>query len=694
MAFADLNRDGRPDLITNDFKTDQVSVLLGKARLSFAPAKVYATGANPWGLAVGDLNRDGKPDVVTANCWGGNVSVLLGDGKGTLGAKTDKDVTGGSNTDCPQGVAVADLNRDGKPDVAVAIETGHAIKILLGSGDGKLGDATAIADVPATAMPVFVALADIDRNGTPDLLAADIANDAVLVLRGNGDGTFALDTSYPVGADPRQVAVGDINKDGIQDILTANEGSANVSVLIGQADGSFAGAVPYSPGFAVRSIALADTNADGHLDIITGNGLNRKVSVMPGHGDGTFDTATAFAAGRFTNGVATADLNRDGLPEIAAANQNGNSLSVLKNVLSPKPTGGSWLKSEDKGTGTGPAFVATGDINRDGSVDLIVANQGSNNLSVLRGNQAGTFGVARSVTLPAGISAPTHVALGDLNRDGKPDLAVAGTGGIAVLIRKPNGSFARRAFLGRSAAAVAIGDVDGNGVPDLIAANPAEDKVTVIRRRANGRVLQARAYDVGDEPVSLKLADLNRDGRLDIAVANKSGNSVSLLLRRPLKPIFALAAVSPSVGSSPRALEVADFDTDGKLDIAVINHDSSNLSILLRSPSGSFEAAVNYPAGGKGTSLTLADINRDGVLDAAIASDAGGALPRQRVKVLYGKRDGTFRAPAPIGPLTGTNLSSVASGDFNGDGRPDLAVTNVPGNLVRTFINQPATGTP
>ena len=694
VVLSDLNRDGKLDIVTADFRDDQVSVLLGQAGMTYAPAVAYPVGSTPnpfpnpgpnsrpWNLAAGDVNNDGKPDVVTVNCNSLDVSVLLGNGLGGLGTKTDYAVSTTPGA-CPQGVAIADLNRDGRPDLAVAVESEHAVKILLGTGAGAFGPATAIPDVPASALPVFVAAADINRDGILDLLVTDIANNAVHAFRGAAGAGFSFDASFPVGNHPTQAAVADLDRDGNLDLVTTNEDADSISVLIGQTGGSFGAATEHAAGNGVRSVSVADVNADGALDIVAGNGLGASIGVLAGNGDGSFQAVALFAAGAFANGVAVADLNRDGRPEVVVTSQDGGSVGLLTNLV-PQPNGGNFPSGRRADTGQTPSSVVSGDIDRDGIADAITANKNDNTLSFLKGSATGTFGTPSAIILPAAVTAPTSVALGDVNRDGKIDLAVGGTGGIALLRGNGDGTFTTlKTFLGRTATAVAIADLDSNGIPDIAATNPEDDTVTIIRRWANGNYRTPVTVATGDEPVALKLADLNRDGLLDMAIANKAGNSITRLLQGRNRVFQPIAGTLP-VGNSPQDIEAMDFNGDGLMDIAVVNHDSSTLSVLLRKPGRGFRATLNYALGVQPTGLALADVNRDGVLDAVIAGDAGLA---KRIRILRGRRDGQFlRTPLGVG---GANaLSDITTVDANGDGAPDIVAANGGGNAVSTFLNQ------
>jgi hypothetical protein len=224
VAVADLNADGRLDLVTANF-VGTVSVLLGNGDGTFGAKTDFATGFNAYSVAIADLNSDGRPDLVTANYGSNTVSVLLGNGDGTFGGKTDFGTGIG-----PVSVAVADINADGRSDLAVANHggggTGSTVSVLLGNGDGTFGGKT---DFGTGIGPLSVAIADFNADGRPDLAVANYySSQTVSVLRGNGDGTFGPSIDYAAGA-YASVAVGDLNADGQPDLVAARP---TVTVLL------------------------------------------------------------------------------------------------------------------------------------------------------------------------------------------------------------------------------------------------------------------------------------------------------------------------------------------------------------------------------------------------------------------------------------------------------------------------------
>jgi hypothetical protein len=340
VGAADLNGDGKLDLITTNGLADTVSVLMGNGNGTFQAKRDYSTDAAPISLALGDVNGDGRPDLLTANYSANTgrpntVSVLLGNGNGTFREKVNYP-TGAS----PSSVAVGDVNGDGKPDLFTANFDASSVSVLLGNGDGTF---RTNVDYATNFSSSSVAVGDLNGDGRPDLLTAASFGASVSVLLGNGDGTFGAKVDYPTGASPRSVATGDVNGDGKLDVVTANKDDSSVSVLLGNGNGTFGANVDYGAGFTPNAAAVADVNGDGRPDVITANSLGSSVSVLAGNGDGTFQASVDYAAGSIpdslpdTDSVAVGDANGDGRLDVIAANRLGRTLSVLLNQGAPEP---------------------------------------------------------------------------------------------------------------------------------------------------------------------------------------------------------------------------------------------------------------------------------------------------------------------------------------------------------------------
>ncbi len=278
VAVGDFNGDGKLDLVVVNggdapAVDRNVGVLLGNGDGTFQPVAVYDAGAAPGFVAVGDFNGDGKLDfVVTGNSSddisAGEVSIFLGRGDGTF-APAVTYPTGGIGA---SSVAVADLNGDGRLDLAVANET-QSISAMLGRGDGTF---QAAVNYPDTLSPVAIASGDFNGDGKLDLVVGNAGGFSVLI--GNGDGTFQAPVSYPTGDNFDSVAVGDFNGDGKLDLIVA--GFQFVNLLLGNGDGTFQALMPYTAGSSPGSVVAADLKSDGLLDVVVVNVFDDSVSVL------------------------------------------------------------------------------------------------------------------------------------------------------------------------------------------------------------------------------------------------------------------------------------------------------------------------------------------------------------------------------------------------------------------------------
>ncbi len=331
------------------------------------------------------------------------------------------------------------------------------------------------------------------------------------------------------------------------------------------------------------------------------------------------------------------------------------------------------------GLGTTPYGVFSADFNGDGKMDLVTANTGGTNVSVLLGSGTGTF--AAAVNYAAG-SGPSAVFSADFNGDGKKDVAAVNSSDntVSILLGSGTGTFAAPVnySVGASPMSVFSADFNGDGKMDLATANLGSNNVSILLGSGTGTFAAHINYTVGLTPLSVFSADFNGDGKMDLVAANFDGNNVSVLLGSGTGT-FA-AAVNYAVGTNPEAVYAADFNGDGKIDLAAANLGSNNVSILLGSGTGTFAAAVNYSTGFfSPISVFSADFNGDGKLDLATANQSG-----DNVSVLLGSGSGTFAAA--INYATGTTPMCIFSADFNGDGRADLATANQ-SNSVSVLLN-------
>lgn len=336
LVVGDVNADGRPDIVFTNSNVHTVGVLLGQTGGTFSPMVTYSTGAGsaPFGVALGDVNADGRPDIVTANSRTNTAGVLLGQAGGTFAPATAYS-TGASGA--PFGVALGDVNGDGRLDIVAVNSSTSTAGVLLGQAGGTFA-AVVSYSTGANSGPFRLALGDVNADGRPDIITANFGSNSAGVLLGQASGTFAPVVLYATGTNsfPNSAALGDVNGDGRADIVTANYGAATVGVLAGQAGGTFAAAVSYSTGATTSpyAVALGDVNGDGRADIITANSGSSTVGVLLGQAGSSFAPVVTYSTGANSApvGIALSDVNADGRPDIVTTNNGSNSVGVLLNT--------------------------------------------------------------------------------------------------------------------------------------------------------------------------------------------------------------------------------------------------------------------------------------------------------------------------------------------------------------------------
>ncbi len=636
VVAGDFNGDGRLDLAVvglDDAGAYEVSVLLGNGDGTFEPAIQSALGPavlDPYSIVAGDFNGDGHLDLAIADPVANDVSVSLGNGNGTFEPPVQFAV--GST---PDSIVAGDFNGDGHLDLAVANDGPSTVSVLLGDGDGTFRPAVQYA---VGSGPFSIVAGDFNGDGRLDLATATISDNDVSVLLGNGNGTFQPQVTYAVGSNPDSIVAGDFNGDGRLDLaVTASDestGASEVFVLLSNSDGTFQPAQESPTGGDDGSMMVGDFNGDGNLDLVIAG--SDDVSVLLGKGNGTFEPAIHGATGPYA-----------------------------------------------------PNFIAVGYFNGDGQLDLARANDSSHDVSVLLGNGDGTF---QSAGQNAVESDGDAIVAGDFNGDGRLDLAVASSGEVSILLGNGNGTFqpAVQTATGSGPGASVAGDFNGDGRLDLAVVNGSN--VAILLGNGDGTFGPAVQYAVDSLPFSIVAGDFNGDGHLDLAVGTynlftqATGGEVSVLLGNgdgTFQP-----QVTYAVGSYPDSIVAGDFNGDGKLDLATSNFSSNDVSILLGNGDGTFQPAQEYPVLYSPDSIVAGDLNGDGHLDLAVADFADNddsSVPVAGVaSVLLGNGDGTFQPAQEY--AAGNDPESIVAGDFDGDGRLDLAVSSEISNDVARLL--------
>jgi hypothetical protein len=344
VVAADVNGDGRPDLITLAGNGNSASVQLNSKKGGFGAAQTFFDPGQTAGtLAVGDVNGDGKPDIVFANTgnpsdvsvagtYTGSISVLLGDGKGGFTPIIDptdgRPVVQDIFPNPVASLALAHLYGGSETDLVGVPANGGSVYVARPAGQGLFGLAQSYAISPnrASAGPCKVTVGDVNGDGKPDVVVTEPYLKSVSVLLNNGTSTLGPAQNFAVGATPAAVAVGDVSGDGELDIVTANA-NGTVSVLLGLGNGNFGAAQNYAVGGPANSVVLGDFNHDGHLDIATTG--STETDVLLNNGNGTFGAYRK--VGPAGSSVVAADLNADGYADLAEVVAASSSTDVLLN---------------------------------------------------------------------------------------------------------------------------------------------------------------------------------------------------------------------------------------------------------------------------------------------------------------------------------------------------------------------------
>jgi hypothetical protein len=705
IATADFNADGKLDMAVANGNSNNVTVLLGNGIGGFTQAagSPVSAGSELSSIAVGDFNLDGKLDMAVSGQGLNKVTILLGNGSGGFAQAAGSPINVGNN---PSFVATGDFSGDGKLDLAVANLNDSSVSIMLGNGSGGFTQAAG-SPLSVGSSPRSIGISDFNADGRLDLAVANATSGTLSVLLGTGGGGFTQAGGSPinVGTFPQSIAISDFNRDGKPDLAVASTVSNNIRILLGSGGGLFSAASPVSIGTSPICVTAGDFNLDGKPDLASANGgSSNTAGIRLGDGTGAFTqpASPTVGAGAVPNFIATADFNNDGKPDLAISSQNNNNITVYLNTCTAYPcVAMSFAQATGSpvSLGTSPIGNVVKDFNLDGKLDLAISQSGG--VAILLGNGSGGFTQAAGSPLSTGAS-PLFFDSGDFNLDGKPDLALQNFNGnnVTILLGDGNGGFTQAAgspiTVGTGPEAVTVGDFNLDGKPDLATANATSNDVTILLGNGSGGFTQAAGSPIAANtaPFYISAGDFNADGKLDLTTPNSdpNGGKITILLGNGSGG-FTQAAGSPiNIGLTPTCSVISDFNTDGKLDLAIANSFSGTISILLGNGAGGFANATGSPITiGVGTSprfLALSDYNRDGKMDLAV-----NKRNSNQVVILLGNGSGGFTLLAsPI--ATGVQPATVGAGDFDRDGKPDLVAVNNTDKNANIFLNTCVTGDP
>lgn len=564
MILADVNGDGRSDIVLTEESAGRVHLLLNSEAHPFSTRHSFAGGTGlsralpvggawqvesqdrPIALVTGQFNGDGILDLAILQRGTQRVDLLLGDGHGGV-LNPDAEIALPTGRD-PVSIVTADFNRDGHDDLAVLNQESQDLCVFLGDGLGSfrnlaaLGSGSAPGCMEAGPVPVGLSAADVNEDGVPDLFISNAFGD-VLSLLGRGDGTFQ---PYRRAGGTVTLAVADFDGDGTQEVARADAALDRVVVEDASEPRSSFVQERANGLLGPTAVTAADLDDDGLPDLIVANRASNDVLVYLRLSDGQFAAPQRFFAGMNPAGVTVQDLNGDNLPDLLVANAGSNDVSILLGqrqgtdwTLTPGPR----LR-----TGAGPVATVAGDVNGDAIADLFVANRDANTVSLLYGIGLGFFDDRNPTVFATGV-APTELFLGRFTGGATLDLVTVNSGSNDLTVFPGLGAGQTIGSGGLAPVAAVMGHFSGRGQDELIVANAADGRLALFLSEGGSLVLRATVLLGGTRPTDLAVAGLS-NGSVSLYVTSPGSDSVARVTFTLLLGLFAPTGDPAPSGSS------------------------------------------------------------------------------------------------------------------------------------------------
>lgn len=524
---------------------------------------------------------------------------------------------------------------------------------------------------------------DFDNDGDLDVVmgnytgAPNATIQRLYFLQNDGNASFSAPVSLQSGSQPLDVKSGDFNNDGDLDLVVVNFNFQRMAVMLGNGDGTFQTPVGYASDFGPNKITVGDFDGDGLPDVaLTTNANTVNVFINDISYPGAFLSFTAFAmtAGANPSGIYSGDVDNDGDLDIVTANNGTGSASVLNGDGL-----GSFSAPVDYITGVGCSSIVLGDMNNDTYLDIITSNEDVDEISILLNDAAGNY---LATTNYATGNGPIALMVDDFDNNLNFDVVTVNTqdNTLSVLIGNGNGTVQPQSSVGavNSPRNLITGDFNGDTFSDVIISCLIGQVMPVYLGDGTGAFNSgANSFSVGGEPVSMHSADFNNDGFIDFAVVNNLDNTTTIHDGDGTGTNFTLNTTL-TTGNNPTFVIGADLDNNGFEDVIVSNYSDNNVSVFMNT-TGVFGSPTNYSANNTPLKLRTGDINFDGNADIVVLNE------NNQFSVLIGDGSGGFSAP--VSYATGNTPLGIDVADINSDSFDDVVVANSADNNISIYTN-------
>jgi len=656
-SVADLNGDGILDLFIEDY-FGTYDVFLGKGDGTFTEkGSAFGPSSETGSFILGDFNNDGIPDVAAINAVeyapNNTITIFLGNGDGTFAVAGSSPAIGMN----PSGIAAADINGDGNADLVVSqmSSSGNGeIVVFFGNGDGTFSEASS-SPISVGSDAASIIPADLNGDGKIDLVLSGNGQSGVTLLLGKGDGTFSV-VAGPAQAGEANAAVADLNNDGIPDLAFGAAGTSYLTVFLGNGDGTFTEA-PSSGNLIVGNfLAVADLNQDGIPDLVYTNGTT---GVLFGKGDGTFvqfPATLTFSTYGFGTPFVVADFNGDGWPDVLAIDGSGRTITAALT----QPTE----------TATASAAIA---IAAAGAHLVDASYPGDSNYKASTSGTISLWGVPPATTTTLTVT----------------------SGGVQVTSVHPGTAVVLTATVNAGANPVNAGQVNF-----CDASVPHCTDIHILGTSALNSSGTASFEFVPGAGTHKYQAQFVEDG---YGLASAS-NVAALTVGPAPNPVYSdAAAITISGGSQGNYSLTATVTGYGGpasptgsvsfIDTSFGNNVLATAALGAGAPGNGWLISQTPAIGGNALSEVAEDFNGDGIPDLAIlwSNNQFGGGPYS-ITVLFGKGDGTFTTGPTVQPAAIQLYPAMIGGNFNGDGKADLAVLSYDGSSASYITVLPGNG--